>query len=65
VRRDESSPMQPAITIEVADVETVHRQAVRSGLHIPYPLRDENWGVRRFFVVDPNGLLVNVQGATP
>jgi hypothetical protein len=25
-----------------------------------YPLTDEPWGVRRFFVRDPNGMIVNV-----
>jgi hypothetical protein len=29
---------------------------------IVHPLRDEDWGVRRFFVRDPNGRVVNVLG---
>ncbi len=37
--------------------------AVRgSGAEIVHPLRDEEWGVRRFFVRDPNGRVVNVLG---
>jgi hypothetical protein len=28
---------------------------VNRGLPIVYPLTDESWGVRRFFVTDPNG----------
>ncbi|MCC6177999.1 MAG: VOC family protein [Chloroflexi bacterium] len=60
VHRDGSTPPHPDISVEVDDVEAVYRDAVQRGLQIPYPLRDESWGVRRFFVVDPNGLLVNV-----
>lgn len=60
VRHDEATTLQPDISIEVDDVDAVHRDAVQRGLQIPYPLRDESWGVRRFFVVDPDGLLVNV-----
>jgi hypothetical protein len=25
-----------------------------------YPLTNEPWGVRRFFVTDPNGIVINV-----
>ena len=34
-----------------------HAQALRRGDDIVYPLTDEPWGVRRFFVRDPNGKL--------
>ena len=27
---------------------------------VAYPLTDEPWGVRRFFVEDPGGTIVNV-----
>ena len=30
------------------------------GLEIVYPLTDEPWGVRRFFVRDPDGTVINV-----
>ena len=50
----------PDVTVEVADVEHVHAEALRQGAPIVYPLTDESWGVRRFFVKDPNGLVVNV-----
>jgi 3-polyprenyl-4-hydroxybenzoate decarboxylase len=33
---------------------------VRRGLEIVYPLTDESWGVRRFFVIDPNRVVLNV-----
>jgi catechol 2,3-dioxygenase-like lactoylglutathione lyase family enzyme len=48
------------ISIEVADVEAVHADAVRRGLEIVYPLTDEPWGIRRFFVKDPDGTVINV-----
>ena len=49
-----------AITIEVSDVDALHAQAVSRGLDVVYPLADEPWGVRRFFVRDPNGTVINV-----
>jgi len=50
------------MSIEVADVDAVHAQAVRRGDDVIYPLTDEPWGVRRFFVRDPSGVVVNVLG---
>ena len=50
----------PNISIEVGDVAAVHARAIALGLPIVYPLTDEPWGVRRFFVTDPNGVIVNV-----
>lgn len=50
----------PNISIEVEDVDAVHEKAVESGQPIVYPLTDEPWGVRRFFVTDPNGVVINV-----
>ncbi len=60
VREDASAPVVPQITVEVADVDAVHAEVVRRGLEIVHPLTDEPWGVRRFFVKDPNGVVVNV-----
>jgi uncharacterized glyoxalase superfamily protein PhnB len=60
VAHDRSSPVQPHVTVEVGDVDAVHAEAVRRGLQVVYPLTDEPWGVRRFFVVDPNGAVLNV-----
>lgn len=57
--KDAAAP-QPSISIEVADVDAVHAAAVARGLQIVYPLTDEPWGVRRFCVADPNGVIINV-----
>lgn len=60
VGRDETAPVQSRLSIEVDDVDAMHAEAVRRGVPIVYPLTDEPWGVRRFFVVDPNGVVVNI-----
>jgi catechol 2,3-dioxygenase-like lactoylglutathione lyase family enzyme len=57
---DESAPVQPDVSIEVDDVEAVHATAGRLGYEIVYPLTTEPWGVRRFFVRDPGGNVLNV-----
>jgi catechol 2,3-dioxygenase-like lactoylglutathione lyase family enzyme len=54
----------PSITIEVADVDAVHETAAERGLEIVYPLTNEEWGVRRFFLADPNGVVINVMTHT-
>jgi catechol 2,3-dioxygenase-like lactoylglutathione lyase family enzyme len=59
-RGDESGSVQPQMSIEVDNVDEAHAKAVERGLKIVYPLTDEPWGVRRFFVADPNGVVINV-----
>ena len=53
-------PAAPGISVEVEDVDAVHARALEQGLEIAYPLRDEEWGVRRFMLREPSGTLVNV-----
>src|SRR6266487_329291 len=60
LREDASAPVVPQIIIEVADVDAVHAEAVRRGVEIVHPLTREPWGVQRFFIKDPNGLVLNV-----
>src|SRR5688572_12642533 len=55
-----SQHREPTLTIEVADVDATHAKAVAAGAQIVYPLTTEPWGVRRFFVADPNGVVINV-----
>ena len=45
---------------EPAAVDAAHAEAVSRGLQVVYPLTDEPWGVRRFFVEDPGGTIINV-----
>jgi catechol 2,3-dioxygenase-like lactoylglutathione lyase family enzyme len=53
-------PAAPGISVEVTDVDAVHDRAVERGIEIFYPLRDEDWGVRRFMLREPSGTVVNV-----
>ena len=62
---DGSSTLQPNISIEVEDIDKVYADAKHRGLEIAYPLTDEPWGVRRFFVVDPSGTVLNVMSHPP
>jgi catechol 2,3-dioxygenase-like lactoylglutathione lyase family enzyme len=57
---DATAPVRPDVTIEVEDVDAVHAKAGERGYEIVYPLTVEPWGVRRFFVRDPNGAVINV-----
>jgi catechol 2,3-dioxygenase-like lactoylglutathione lyase family enzyme len=57
---DETAPVVPNASIQVDDVDACHAAAVRSGAEIVHPLTDEPWGVRRFFVRDPDGHVINV-----
>jgi len=60
VREAEKTKPHANLSIEVDDVDATHAKAVTLGLPIVYPLTDEPWGVRRFFVSDPNGVIINV-----
>src|SRR3989337_12413 len=53
-------PAAPGISVEVDEVDAVHTRAVERGLEIAYPLRDEEWGVRRFMLREPSGTTVNI-----
>jgi hypothetical protein len=53
-------PSAPGISIEVDDVDAIHARAVERGLEIAYPLRDEEWGVRRFMLREPSGTTLNI-----
>ncbi|MGW0654070.1 VOC family protein [Streptomyces umbrinus] len=58
--QDKSAPVVPDMSVEVDDVDAVHAAMRESGAEIVHPLQNEEWGVRRFFVRDPNGKVVNV-----
>jgi catechol 2,3-dioxygenase-like lactoylglutathione lyase family enzyme len=57
---DGSGTPVPDLSIEVDDVDEVHRRMVRAGIRIEYGPASEPWGVRRFHVRDPFGRLVNI-----
>ena len=60
MKLDVKAHIHPDVSIEVDDVDEVHRRAQLLGAEIVYPLTDEEWGLRRFFVRDPNGAVLNV-----
>ena len=60
MREDASAPVEPDASIEVDDVDAAHEAAVRMGCEIVHPLTDEAWGVRRFFVREPTGRVLNI-----
>ena len=50
----------PDLSVQVDDVDVVYARAQEMGYDISYPLTDEEWGVRRFFVTDPMGRAINI-----
>jgi catechol 2,3-dioxygenase-like lactoylglutathione lyase family enzyme len=60
MRRVAPATLEPDMTVEVSDVDVMFAEAERQGAEVVYPVTDEPWGVRRFFVRDPNGVVVNV-----
>lgn len=61
---DATAPVVANVSIEVTDVDAMYAEAQRRSYDIVHPLTDEEWGVRRFFVRDPNGAVVNVLAHT-
>ncbi len=60
MREGGSGTPVPDLSIEVDDVDATLEQAIAMGFPIEYGPADEDWGVRRFFVRDPFGRLVNI-----
>ena len=56
---DSGTPV-PDLSIEVDNVDEVFARAMAQGIPIAYGLTEEPWGVRRFYVRDPAGKLVNI-----
>jgi lactoylglutathione lyase len=50
----------PDMSIEVDDVEEALTRVRKAGIAIEYGPATEPWGVRRFYVRDPFGKLVNI-----
>lgn len=54
----------PDLSIEVDNVDICYDRMMSAGFSIEYGPADEPWGVRRFFVRDPFGKLVNILAHT-
>ena len=50
----------PALSIEVDDIEIALARVKNAGIPIEYGPESEPWGVRRFYVRDPFGKLINI-----
>lgn len=48
------------LTLQVADAKSEYERLKSAGLKIRYELHDEPWGQRRFGIVDPNGMYVDI-----
>ena len=63
-----SPPSNPAmnaqagvfLTLQVANVRADYERLRSAGLEMHYHLHDEPWGQRRFGLVDPNGMYIDV-----
>jgi predicted enzyme related to lactoylglutathione lyase len=60
VTRDAAAPENPVISVLTDDVDGAYEEAQRLGYEIVYPITNEPWGVRRFFVRDPDGNVLNI-----
>lgn len=50
----------PDLSVEVDDLDEALERMKAAGIPIEYGPIDEPWGVRRFFVRDPSGRLINI-----
>ena len=50
----------PDLSIEVDNLDEVHQRALAAGFAIEYGPVTEPWGVRRFYMRDPVGRLLNI-----
>lgn len=50
----------PDMSIEVDNLDDVLGKMTNAGIDIEYGPADEPWGVRRFYVRDPFGKLINI-----
>ena len=50
----------PHLSIEVDDLDEAMRRVKKAAIPIKYGPTNEPWGVRRFYVRDPFGKLINI-----
>ncbi|WP_129308978.1 VOC family protein [Streptomyces sp. L2] len=61
VTRDATAPVDSVVSVMAgAAVGEAYAEARRRGYEIVYPLTEEPWGLRRFFVRDPAGNVLNI-----
>jgi uncharacterized glyoxalase superfamily protein PhnB len=55
--------LPPGFAVDIDDAErvrTLHAEMTQRGFAIVEPLTDKPWGIRRFSVIDPNGVRVTI-----
>jgi catechol 2,3-dioxygenase-like lactoylglutathione lyase family enzyme len=57
---DATAPVVPVASVQVDDVDASYQAARAAGAEIVHELTEEPWGVRRFFVRDPDGNVLNI-----
>jgi catechol 2,3-dioxygenase-like lactoylglutathione lyase family enzyme len=55
-----SGTLVPDLSIEVDDLDTILNRVNDHNINIEYGPVTESWGVRRFYLRDPFGTLINV-----
>jgi catechol 2,3-dioxygenase-like lactoylglutathione lyase family enzyme len=50
----------PDLSIEVDNIDAALKRMKKAGIPVEYGPRSETWGVRRFYVRDPFGKLINI-----
>jgi predicted enzyme related to lactoylglutathione lyase len=61
VTHDATAPEDSVISVHVgAGIDEAYAEAQRRGYEILYPLTQEAWGLRRFFVRAPDGNVINM-----
>jgi catechol 2,3-dioxygenase-like lactoylglutathione lyase family enzyme len=58
--KDATGPQNPLLSIKVDDVDEAYAIAQGRGYEIVHPLTTEAWGIRRFFVRAPGGVVLNI-----
>lgn len=59
-REGGSGTTVPDLSIEVDDIDDLYQRAIDAGFDVVYDLVAEPWGVRRFYVRDPFGKVINI-----
>ena len=58
-----TAPVLPEMGVDVGSrdaVDAAHAESLRAGHEVIYGPVEEPWGVRRFFVRDPQGIVISV-----
>ncbi len=62
VKDENLSTLNDAITIaiEVFDIDMLYEMAIKKGYPIASEIKNEDWGIRRFMVRDPNNVVLYI-----